>query len=65
MASRVNQRVLRWFGDVEKMDESLLATRVMVAEVNGGRVRVRPRFGWMVGEPYTLRAIRYSSILPT
>ena len=47
MASRVDQRVLRWFGHVERMDESRLARRVMTAEVNGGRVRGTPRFGWM------------------
>ena len=31
------------------MDEGRLARRVMKAEVNGGRVRGRPRFGWMEG----------------
>ena len=31
------------------MDESHLARRVMMAEVNGGRVRGRQRFGWMEG----------------
>ena len=45
LASRVDQRVLRWFGHVERMDESRLARRVMMAEVNGGRVSGRPRFG--------------------
>ena len=49
LASRVDQRVLRWFGHVERMDESRLARRVMMAEVNGRRVRSRPRFGWMEG----------------
>ena len=29
------------------MNESRLARRVMMAEVNGGRVRGRPRFSWM------------------
>ena len=29
------------------MDESRLARRVEMAEVNGGRVLGRPRFGWM------------------
>ena len=33
MASRVDKRVLRWFGQVEIMDESRLATRVMTEEV--------------------------------
>ena len=49
LASRVDQRVLRWFGHVERMDGSRLARRVMMTEVNGGRVRGRPRFGWMEG----------------
>ena len=31
------------------MDESRLTRRVMMAEVNGGRVRRKPRFGWMDG----------------
>ena len=48
-ASRVDQRVLRWFGHVERMNEIRLARRVMMAEVSGGRVRGRPRFGWMEG----------------
>ena len=47
MASRVDQKVLRWFGHVERMDENRLATRVLTAEVSGGRVRGRPRLGWM------------------
>ena len=29
--------------------ERRLARRVMMAEVSGGRVRGRPRFGWMEG----------------
>ena len=49
LASRVDQRVLRWFGHVERMDESRLARRVMMAEVNGRRVRGRQRFGWLDG----------------
>ena len=49
LASRVDQRVLRWFGHVERMDESRLARRVLTAEVSRGRVRGRPRFGWMDG----------------
>ena len=47
LASRVDQRVLRWFGHVERMDESRLARRVMMAVVSGGRVQGRPRFSWM------------------
>ena len=49
LASRADQRVLRWFGHVERMDEYRLARRVLMAEVSGGRVRRRPRLGWMDG----------------
>ena len=31
LASRVDQRVLRWFGHVESMDEYRLARRVLMA----------------------------------
>ena len=50
LASRADQRVLRWFGHVETMDEYHKARRVLMAEVSGGRVRRRPRLGWMEGE---------------
>ena len=49
LASRADQRVLGWFGHVERMDEYRMARRVLMAEVSGGRVRVRPRLGWMDG----------------
>ena len=49
LASRAVQRVLRWFEHVERMDEYRMARRVLVAEVSGGRVRRRPRLGWMDG----------------
>ena len=31
------------------MDEYHMARRVLIAEVSGGRVRGRPRLGWMRG----------------
>ena len=49
LASGADQRVLRWFGHVERMDEYRMARRVLMAEVSGGRVRGRPRLGWMDG----------------
>ena len=49
LASRADQRVLRWFGHVERMDYYRMAGRVLMAEVSGGRVRGRPRLGWMDG----------------
>ena len=38
LASRADQRVLRWFWHVERMDEYCMARRVLMAEVSGGRV---------------------------
>ena len=48
LASRVDQRVLRWFGHVERMDESRLARRMMMAEVEGGYGVDRGSVGWKV-----------------
>ena len=48
-ASRADQRVLRCFGHVEGMNEYRISKRVLMAEVSGGRVRGRPRLGWMDG----------------
>ena len=48
-ASRADQRVLRWFGHVERKDEYRIARRVLMTEVSGGRVRGRPRLGRMDG----------------
>ena len=33
LASKSGQRVLRWFGQVERMDEYRMARRVLMAEV--------------------------------
>ena len=49
LTSRADQRVLRWFGHVERMDEYHTDRRVLMAKVGGGRVRGRPRLGWMDG----------------
>ena len=49
LASRADQRVLRWFGNVDRMDEYRMARKVLMAEVSGVRVRGRPRLGWMDG----------------
>ena len=37
LVSRADQRVLRWFGHVERMDEYRMARRVLIAEVSGGK----------------------------
>ena len=49
LSSRADQRVLRWFGHVKRMDDYRMARRVLMAEVSGGRVRGRPRLSWMDG----------------
>ena len=49
LTSSADQRVLRWFGHMERMDEYRMARRVLMAEVSGERVLGRPRFGWMDG----------------
>ena len=49
LASTTDQRVLKWFGHVERMDEYRMVRKVLMAEVSEGRVRGRPRLGWMDG----------------
>ena len=49
LASRADQRVLRWFGHEERIDDYRMTRRVLMAEVSGERVRGRPRLGWMDG----------------
>ena len=49
LASRADQRVLRLFGHVERIDEYRMARRVLMAVVSGERVRGRSRLGWMDG----------------
>ena len=45
--SKADQRVLRWFGHVERMDEYRMARRVLMAEVSGGRYEGEVRLdGW-------------------
>ena len=46
LTSRADQRVWKWFGHVERMDEYRMARRVLMAEVNE-QGRGRPRLGWM------------------
>ena len=44
-SSRVDQRVLRWFGHVERMDEYRIARWVLMAEGSGVIVWVRSGLG--------------------
>ena len=43
LASRADQRVLRWFVHVKRMDDYCMARRVLMAEASGRWVRWRPR----------------------
>ena len=45
-ASRADQRVLIWFGNVERMDEYRMTRRVLMPDVSGGLVRSRPKLCW-------------------
>ena len=58
LASIMNQRVLRWFGHVERMGEYRMARRVLMAEVSLARVLGRPRLGWMDYEKVALGSRR-------
>ena len=49
LASRADQRVLRWFGHVKRMDEYRMASRVLTAEVSKGEYEGDRGYpGWMV-----------------
>ena len=78
LASR-DQRVSRWFGHMERMDEYRMPRRVLMAEVSGGRVLGRPRLGWMndvkvalgnkkmtveAGGPFLLGPVFFRTALP-
>ena len=49
LASRADQRVSRWFGHVERMDENHIPRRVLMVEESEGQVQGRMRLGWMDG----------------
>ena len=49
LTSRADQRVLRWFGHVERIDDYRMAGWVLMAELSGGRVLGTPMLGWMNG----------------
>ena len=49
LASTVDQKVLRLFEHLERMDEYRLIRIVLMADINGRRVRNRPRLGSMNG----------------
>ena len=45
LAEKVDIRVLRWFGHVERMDEGRWTRKIKAAKVEGRKERGRPRFG--------------------
>ena len=49
MCTGTERNLLGYMKHVERMDEYRMARRVWMAEVSGGRVRGRPRLGWMDG----------------
>ena len=56
LADRVDERVLGWFGHVERMENERLAKQIVGSEVSGPRARGRPRLGWMDGVKRALDA---------
>ena len=42
LANRVDQRVLKWFVHVERINEYSIVKRPLMAEVTGEQVRGRP-----------------------
>ena len=49
LASRADQRVLRWFGHVERMDEYRIGRRVLMAlSIGDGYEEDQGWAGWMV-----------------
>ena len=55
--SRVDYRLLKWFGHVERMDKYSMARKLLMTEASGGRVCYIPRFFWM----YVMK-VAYDSI---
>ena len=49
VVDKMEQKTLKWFGHMERMDESRLVKKIMHANVWGERPRGRPRLGWAEG----------------
>ena len=47
MISRYEQNILKWYGDVMRLNEDRLVRRVMVDEVEANRGKGRPKRKWM------------------
>ncbi len=46
MVEEVKRQTLKWFGHMERMEESKMTRRVYVNEIEGGNVRGRPQVKW-------------------
>ena len=55
LSVKADERLLGWFGHVERMSDERMTKKVMKARVDGRAVRGRPRFGWMDGVKGALR----------
>ena len=49
LAEKIDKRVLRWFGNVERMDDGRWPRKVKAAKVEGRLGRGRISFGWLGG----------------
>ena len=49
MSKRVDRKVLKWFGHVERMGDERLTKKVYKSEVDGERPVGRPRCRWIDG----------------
>ena len=49
LSNRVDRKVLKWFGHVERMGGERLTKRVYMSEVGGVRRRGRPPLRWIDG----------------
>jgi Reverse transcriptase (RNA-dependent DNA polymerase). len=56
LSARVDQRVLSWFGHMERMDKDRVVNRIMRSHVKGVRPRGRPRYGWSDGAKRALES---------
>ncbi len=46
VVEEVKRQTLKWFGHVERMEESKMTKRVYVSEIDGASVRGRPPVKW-------------------
>ena len=60
VVDRIGRAILRWFGHIERMNEEHLTRRIYVGNVEGKKMRGRPRKQWLqhVGDVMKERGIR-------